>query len=113
MDFLLFSLKVWLALTLAIPCVVLALSLLYRNANIFPGFRNPSRVNKKPRWGHTSFYVLGTLLNQGSYLNYTGKVVEQLPLILPSKFIHVFFLQVVTCTQSSRRFTGLAEHGVS
>ncbi|XP_045035868.1 glutamate receptor ionotropic, kainate 3-like [Daphnia magna] len=63
-----FQPEVWLALTLAIPCVVLALSLLYRNANIFPGFRNPSKVNKKPRWGHTSFYVLGTLLNQGGYL---------------------------------------------
>ncbi|KAK4013130.1 hypothetical protein OUZ56_025370 [Daphnia magna] len=60
-----FEPKVWLALILAIPCVILALSLLNRHADFFLGYGNTPRMKKEPRWGHTSFYVFGLLLNQG------------------------------------------------
>ncbi|XP_059352665.1 glutamate receptor ionotropic, kainate 3-like [Daphnia carinata] len=63
-----FQPEVWLVLALAMPCVIVALSLLRRNTNISLDFGNPSSVKRKPRWGHSSFYVLGTLLNQGGYL---------------------------------------------
>ncbi|KAI9553610.1 hypothetical protein GHT06_021532 [Daphnia sinensis] len=63
-----FQPEVWLVLALAMPCVILALALLHRNANIFLSSGNSSSVKRKPRWGHSSFYVLGTLLNQGGHL---------------------------------------------
>ncbi|XP_057378543.2 uncharacterized protein LOC130700509 [Daphnia carinata] len=60
-----FQPKVWLALILAIPSVIVALALLNRYGDASLGFENPSVMKKEIRWGHSSLYVLGLLLNQG------------------------------------------------
>ncbi|KAI9553612.1 hypothetical protein GHT06_021534 [Daphnia sinensis] len=63
-----FQPKVWVALILAIPSVILVLALLNRFADASLGFGNPSTMKKELRWGYSSFYILGLLLNQGSRL---------------------------------------------